>query len=389
MDDCPFSHEKIRKRGTKVMADVILKKVGPNKVKVISAFRSATGKGLKESKDAVDAVESGEEVIIPMENADQALIDDVIKSFTDIGALAYENKNKKRGNAFAQAVNALEPERESAEEAFDEPRKSTEHDTEQNAAVTRTANVGTLGREETLQRLAEIGKTAKQLEELSVSKGKIISQISQQKKEAEKIRAYVPPKKGLWTGPLLLMAVSLVGSLFLFVLVIFGVIAGLIWHSASAKKYRKEYLEEHAAENNQNAEAYIAENVVPLEKQLENTERELAELYDSGRVAEAIDFVGEDLFSYGCIEDLYNLIKSRRADSLKEALNLYDDAQHKARMEEMQMAIQNASEVTAAESAKQTAYSQQIAKTSQQAATAARATAYHTRKIDKNTRRFR
>ena len=106
-------------------------------------------------------------------------------------------------------------------------------------------------------------------------------------------------------------------------------------------------------------------------------------------MAEAIDFVGEDLFAYECIEDLYNLIKSRRADNLKEALNLYDDTLHKARMEEMQAAIQNASEIAASESVKQTAYSKEIAKSSHQAATAAKATAYHTRKIDKNTRRFR
>jgi len=77
-------------------------------------------------------------------------------------------------------------------------------------------------------------------------------------------------------------------------------------------------------------------------------------------------------------------------------LNLYDDVQHKARMEEMQAAIQNASEVSAAEAVKQTAYSKEIAKSSHEAATAAKVNAYHigkiarnTRQIAKNTRKFR
>jgi transcriptional regulator with GAF, ATPase, and Fis domain len=58
-------------------------------------------------------------------------------------------------------------------------------------------------------------------------------------------------------------------------------------------------------------------------------------------------------------------------------------------MEEMQAAIKNASELSAEEAAKQTALAQAIEKNSHQAATAAKATAYHTRQIDKNTRRFR
>jgi len=75
----------------------------------------------------------------------------------------------------------------------------------------------------------------------------------------------------------------------------------------------------------------------------------------------------------------------QKADNLKEALNLYDDTMHKARMEEMQAAIQNASEIAAVEAAKQTALTKDIAKNTHQAATAAKATAYHTRQIDKNT----
>ena len=70
-------------------------------------------------------------------------------------------------------------------------------------------------------------------------------------------------------------------------------------------------------------------------------------------------------------------------------MNKYDDQQHKVHMEEMQRAIQNASEVAAAESVKQTAYSADIAKSAHQTAVASKATAFHTRQTARNTRRFR
>ena len=74
---------------------------------------------------------------------------------------------------------------------------------------------------------------------------------------------------------------------------------------------------------------------------------------------------------------------------MHQALNKYDDSEYKARMEEMQASIQNASEITAREAVKQTEYSKEVAKNTHQAATAAKQSAYNTRQIDKNTRRFR
>lgn len=148
-------------------------------------------------------------------------------------------------------------------------------------------------------------------------------------------------------------------------------------------------LREHEEENNANADDYIRQNVEPLQIRLEEVYTLRNNLNDSGKITWAIDVVGRDMFYSACISDLYNLIKSRRADSLKEALNKYDDEQHKAHMEEMQRAIQNASEVTAAESVKQTAYSKDIAKSAHQTATASKAAAYHTRQTARNTRRFR
>jgi len=70
-----------------------------------------------------------------------------------------------------------------------------------------------------------------------------------------------------------------------------------------------------------------------------------------------MDVIGEELFYSFCIADLYDLVKARRADNLKEALNKYDDEKYKARMQEMQQATQHAAEISAQEARR---HSQQL-----------------------------
>lgn len=357
------------------MANIIIKNVGPNKMDVIKEYNSLMNVGLKEAKEAVDRLAEGNEIVISMEGADKERINYVIKRFTDIGADVYED----RKNSFAKAIeNAEEKPVDDIEGVISERKEFGESELNK-VPYKESINKGILDRETTMKKLIDAGKVAKMIEELSVGKSRVSLEINQQKSEAEKIRQYVPKNNRLWIGPIIITGISC-GLL---------LIVGIIWYLSSSKKYKATYLQEHAEENNRNAEKYIAENVAPLEAELNDINNRISELYESGKVAEAVDFVGEDMFSYGCIEDLYDLIKSRRADNLKEALNLYDDSVHKARMEEMQAAIQNASEVAAAETAKQTALAKDIAKSTHQAATAAKATAYHTRRIDRNTRRFR
>lgn len=88
----------------------------------------------------------------------------------------------------------------------------------------------------------------------------------------------------------------------------------------------------------------------------------------------AIDVVGAGMFFSGYISDLYDLIKSRRADTIKEALNKYGDEVYKVRMAEMQAAVQRAAETTAEESIKQTAKMNQMAKDTHKIAKAAQRT---------------
>lgn len=64
--------------------NVVLKAVGDKKIDVIKVVRDATGKGLKEAKDLVDAVATGEQVL--KENTKKEEAEEMKKKFAEAGA---------------------------------------------------------------------------------------------------------------------------------------------------------------------------------------------------------------------------------------------------------------------------------------------------------------
>ena len=64
--------------------NVVLAGVGDKKIEVIKVVRDATGKGLKEAKDLVDAAASGPQVV--KENAAKEEADDLKKKLDDLAA---------------------------------------------------------------------------------------------------------------------------------------------------------------------------------------------------------------------------------------------------------------------------------------------------------------
>ncbi len=61
--------------------DVILKEVGPEKIKVIKAVRELTGLGLKEAKELVDGAPKPVKEAIQKEEADK-----IVAAFKEVGA---------------------------------------------------------------------------------------------------------------------------------------------------------------------------------------------------------------------------------------------------------------------------------------------------------------
>ena len=69
----------------KTSFDVVLKEVGAQKIEVIKAVRDVTAKGLKESKDLVDAAAAGTAQMVK-EGVKKEEADEIAKKFTTAGA---------------------------------------------------------------------------------------------------------------------------------------------------------------------------------------------------------------------------------------------------------------------------------------------------------------
>lgn len=163
----------------------------------------------------------------------------------------------------------------------------------------------------------------------------------------------------------------------------------VIWVALLVVGYSKIYKgfrESEKADREKDAEAFQSQKLAPCELELERAKEQLSRLIDEGKIDWAIDVVGEEIFKYGNVSDLIDLISSRRADNLKEALNLYDDAKHRERMEEMQAGVLANSDVMAMESAKQTELARKAERNSRVTAAASTMTAINSRKIYKNTK---
>ena len=68
----------------KTVFNIVLNAVGEKKIEVIKAVRDVTGKGLKESKDLVDAVATGPQIV--KENVKKEEAEEIKKKFETAGA---------------------------------------------------------------------------------------------------------------------------------------------------------------------------------------------------------------------------------------------------------------------------------------------------------------
>lgn len=347
------------------MASIEIRAIGTEKAKVIVAFQEITGCEPKEALEVADSIEAGN--IRVLDGLSDSEVEEISNILEMSGAVITVNKTAN-DNLYASN------------------KKNLIQNSERYQPIVASNEISMLDREGTIAVLEEVKKIALEHETY-------FTKIEEGEKDKKEILAKAKKMQGEWSkvGGITILIGG--GVLLLSCWIFFGFIIGLIF--AAVLWFAFAWLVDiidvniHKSENDAKAKAYIEENMPPIQASIDEVYVELEKFNQCGKKDWAVDVVGEELFYSTCIDDLCSLIKSRRADSLKEALNLYDDTKYKERMEEMQKAIQTASEGAAKEAAKQTALSQQIEKNSHEAAIAAKATAYHTKQISKNTRRFR
>ncbi len=247
-------------------------------------------------------------------------------------------------------------------------------------------SVGLMDRNDLLNVFSDIRKITATIDKIYEKTTQLMNEIEQHKQIAEGIRT----KKPGWVISGSIIGALFFGIVFIFVLGGFGFVLGLIMGFVASHYFLKNL---DMAMNNtkrmKQAEDYLNQTLPPIQNKIKDHQATINDILRSPEASWAEDIIGKELLYSEAVDELINIVKSRRADNLKEALNKYDSSQHLNRMEEMQAAIQNAAELSAVEAIKQTAYAQETAKSAHEAATAAKLTAYNTRQIDRNTRTFR
>lgn len=333
--------------------DICLIKMESNtEIKVIKAIRNITDMGLAEAKSIVDDLSNG----IPF----------TIKDVNDEYVLEVKNELNGAG-VTVDIISSLS--------TMDNNKINEEkHDYR---PVISSQEVANISREETLQVLLETKNIAEHLEHYASRTEELKKQIPLEEKKAEALRTDLSDKA------IVLGRVVAIVSIIVCVMImgVLGIIVGLIIGVIIADNFvEKPDIRKHWDENNLKADKYIKDIVEPMKLELEDCLLKYDEVYNSGQRAWAIDIVGEDMFRSVAIDNLYRIIKSRRADTIKEALIRYDDEQYKNRMEEMQKSIKEASEIASTESIRQSEHMARIEKNSEIAAKNSAITAQNSKK---------
>lgn len=370
------------------MASILLKKVGSDKVKVIKIVRELSGIGMKEVKEAVDFVSNGGTLRIDEIALEK--LDATIEKFTEIGAYAFVDKgNDAVEESKIIILKAKKPEdsvckmdSEEKERLLREAKEEAEK--HRFKPVASIESIPQLDRETTMHVLLQAQKIAEEFEECNSNIVALKKKIFEERGIAMEI-----PKKISSKTKWIMRIVTVVGAIVgLCVGVLIGAIIGAIiaWVVVNLT-LKKSDLKKHEVENKAKYNAYVEQNIDPLVYKLDKMYEIRDTIIGDGRLEWAINAVGEDMFYSKVINELYILVKTRRADTIKEAVNKFDEQKFRELMIGKQEAIQNAVEATAIESAKQSAQLKQIEKNTHQAARAAKMSAAYNMGTYVNTRK--
>lgn len=316
-----------------------------NKIKIIALYRDFTGVGLTEAKQAIETLP------LSVQSENEPALDDLRGKLVELGCVVT--------GVPSFSVNSLSNEALRVTPTKDTGLASLESVSQLPEKFRPPVEITKLNRDETIELLSEIKKTCGTLCQLYNRLNSLTSTLDKETQTAEKMRKL--PDSYIYIG----LAGGVIGFIGGFIIgAIIGLFIGiivtsLIYNTPKKKKERED-----------KADKYIEEKVVPIQNEIKVVDEELEKLNATGKIDWAIGIVGEELFNIQDIRGLAELIKTGRADNLKEALNLYDDVMHRKRMEAMQRDVVVATEISATEAIKQTqqmqAQSQQLRQQSQQ-----------------------
>ena len=234
----------------------------------------------------------------------------------------------------------------------------------ENAELIAPSEVAELHRESLLPVLNQVEEIYKALNDLENRRALANYHFKINKEKYEEILNQVSAKtRRLWTIIGWIAALCSCGVLL------------IPWYFLRKSAYEKDR-ERNRAANEQAAQNYYAQSIAPLEDEQKDIQEQMKNL--EAPIAWARDIVTSEIFNMGATAELRILVEKRRADTLKEALNLFDSNRYRERMESIQKEILANSDATAEETAKQTVLIQETEKSARQTAAASKWTAVNT-----------
>ena len=314
---------------------IVLKRIeGCEYVQIVKVVKDFAKLDLKTAKDYVDALRDGKEVLLEVENKIEA-----IRELENIGVVVEFNEEKKVVNK--EEIEAL-------------------------------GDISKMGRVELLDRLKKISEILVTIGEKIREIDILNSTIEKEKKEAERIGNALSEKmSNIFIICLIVSALS--GLLYadrnhIFAMLIFGGLGG--WASYGVLNFL-----DGKEESREKMNEYIKTNIDPLYEKIVQIDSELNEVLNDNITIWAINSLQDQYFDLRVVSDLITYVSCRRADSLKEAINLYEEEKHRNRMEEIQNSILETTEQNLAVSQAQMESLQAIERNTKSAARTAKVNA--------------
>ena len=120
------------------------------------------------------------------------------------------------------------------------------------------------------------------------------------------------------------------------------------------------------------AQTYYEDNMPPIEQKLSMLDQEIKNAWQTDEAKRMDELIPDDYQSSYAVQYFLKVIENRRADSLKEAFNLFEEYKHQQKMEEFQQA--------------QVSIAAQTLETQKETRDAARDTAHYSKKAWKSSR---
>ncbi|NLM18801.1 MAG: hypothetical protein GX217_02105, partial [Clostridiaceae bacterium] len=263
-----------------------------DKIAAIKVYREITGAGLKEAKEVID----GTPGII----------------FKDLSLLEANDIIKKFRASYCDVTLVNEP----SSSLGSKPGDKTHYE---------GPDISKLEGKELLEKLVKARDTIVAAEKLQFE----LEGIEKALEEINKKTKDIENKSGFITYLGTIISAVLGVSLFKFIGLIVGLIAGWFVFAIIDSMVNKD-------KNSEKAQLYYNENYPPMESKKNETLNRAKRFFNSSEFTEARAVIPNDYFDSISAEYLVNAVENKRADSIKEAINLYEEYLHRSRMEELQ-----------------------------------------------------